>query len=165
MFIHTCGRTTSFFICIHLWLPGFREYALDEILRRDALIFHHAANGFSQHARHGEFLHLRTVATIWNAVGEHHFFQGRSLNTLIGRARHDAVAGDGTHALCATAHDEVGSLCDGAGRVNNIVNEHNVHASNVANDLHFSHFVGFLAALVAHDHRTSEILCIRGCTL
>ena len=66
----------EFFICIHLGLPGLRKYALDEILRRDALVFHHAANGFSQHARHGEFLHLRTVATIWNAVGEHHFFQG-----------------------------------------------------------------------------------------
>ena len=68
---------------------------LDEILRRDAFVFHHAADGFGQHTRHGEFFHLGAIAAVGDAVGEYHLFEGRVGHAFVGRSRHDAVAGNG----------------------------------------------------------------------
>ena len=47
--------------------------ALDEILRRDALVVHHAADGFGQHTRNGNLLYLLAGTVVGDAVGKYHF--------------------------------------------------------------------------------------------
>lgn len=55
------------------YIPEATVRLLDEVLRRDALVLHYAANGFSKHAAYAKFLYLGTLTTIWNAVSKYHF--------------------------------------------------------------------------------------------
>ena len=105
------------------------------------------------------------MAFVRNAVSKYHFFQRRCLNALIGRAGHDAVRGEGAHAVSTVFHHQVGGLRNCAGRVDDVVDQDYVHAFHVADNLHAGHLVGFLARLVAEHHRTIKEFGIRACTL
>lgn len=58
----------------------------DEILRRDALILHHATDGLGEHTANAEFLHLGAGATVGDTVGEDHFLQSGVGHALVGRS-------------------------------------------------------------------------------
>ena len=71
------------------------------------------------------------------------------------------MAGDGADAAGAVLHHQVGSLRDGAGRVDHVVDDDDVLALHVADDLHRGHLVGTSPRLVAEHERAAQVLGVR----
>ena len=68
------------------------------------------------------------------------------------------MGGAGVHFLGAAFHEEVGSGADGTGGVDHVVDEHGGLAGDVADDVHFSHLVGTVAALVDNGEAGIHLL-------
>lgn len=124
-----------------------------------------ATDTLGEYGSYAELLHLGTLATIGDTVGEDHLGEGAVLYALVGGAAHDAVGGDGTHAAGTLGHDEVGRLGDGAGGIDDVIEEHDIHIAHVTDDIHTSYFVGAEARLVTHHHGAVEELGIGRGTL
>ena len=110
-------------------------------------------------------LDLLAAHVVGDAVGEDHFLDARCLDALFCGAAHESVAGYGSHAPCSVLLHQVGSLGDGAGCVNNVVDEDDVGIGHVADDFHAGYLVGLLACLVAEDEGAVQVLAVGACTL
>ena len=68
---------------------------------------------------------------------------------------------ESTHRLGAEAEQEVGSLGDCAGGVDDVIDEHHILALDVADYGHLLNDVGLGALLVAEHEGHIEVFCIR----
>lgn len=128
----------------------------------EAALADFATDALGEDGGHAELLYLGAGAAVGDAVGEDHLGEGAVLYALVGGAAHDAVGGDGAHATGTLGHDEVGSLGDGAGGIDDVIEEHDVHIPDVTDDVHAGDFVGTEARFVAHHHGAVEELGIGG---
>ena len=55
---------------------------LHQILRRNALVVNHTANGLGEEVGHTELLHLGATLCVGDGVGEHNLLQRRVLHAL-----------------------------------------------------------------------------------
>ena len=98
-------------------------------------------------------------------VGEDHFLERRSIDTLGSRITQHSVAGYSADATSAILHHQVSSLTDRPCRINDIVHEDDVLIRNIPDDRHLSDFIGLSTALMADDHGHAEELSIGVSTL
>ena len=126
----------------------------------EAALADFATDALGEDGSYAELLYLGASAAVGDAVGEDHLGEGAVLYALVGGTAHDAVGGDGTHAAGALGHDEVGRLGDGAGGIDDVVEEYDIHIAHITDDVHAGDFVSAEARLVAHHHGAVEELGI-----
>ena len=102
----------------------------------------------SGNGSHTELFALGGMVAERNGVGHDDFLEGRIIETLAGGAGKHGMRGAGVHFLGAAFHENVGSRADGARGIDHVVHEHGGLAGDVADDVHFRHLIGTVAALV-----------------
>jgi len=137
----------------------------DGVQRADRLVVADAADGFSEHVGHGEDGDFAALLGIGDGVGEDHLLEAGVGDAFRGGVGHDGMAGHGADGLGAVLLEQVSGAGDGAGRVDDVVNDEDVLALHVAEDLHVADLVGLQARLVADHHRQLEELRVAAGTL
>ena len=75
------------------------------------------------------------------------------------------MRGASPDALGTFGHQQVGSLGDGASRVDHVVNDNNILALNISDGGHGSDYVCSFPRLMAYDHRAGQLFGVCVCPL
>ena len=129
------------------------------------MILFNTAYRLSNEVSNGQLLDLGTTIGIRDGVCEHHLYELTLLNLFTGIATHDAMAGNGSHAVCSIIHHEVCRLGDCACSIYHIIDKHNIGSCDITDNLHGCNLVWATACFVAEHKRTAEKFGIGRCTL
>ena len=119
------------------------------------------ADGLGKQVGHGDILDLVAVLTVAgrDGVQEDHLVQHAVGDALDGRAGQHAVGGAGGHVLgVADLHQGLGGVAQGPAGVHHVVQQDDVLALDLADDVHHLRGVGLLAALVHNGQGHVQLL-------
>lgn len=123
-------------------------------------MFVHPPDDIGQQVGGGEHHYLVHGFLQWDGIADNDLIEGCFFQAFVSVTRQDGVCAESPDAGGTLVHDDLGGLSDGAGRVNDIIDEDDVASFHIAQQGHLSHLIGLGTLLIEDHHVGAEDLGI-----
>ena len=139
-----------------------RKLVSEDEFRADLLVIVHALDHIGKQVGYRKYGEFRQVLALLQryGIGHDHFRQRALVDPVVSRTRKHGMSHGSADASRAHLHEHIGGLGDRARRVDHVVHDDDIAVLHIADRRDLAHDVGFLALLVADNHRSVQVLRI-----